>query len=51
VKGGIADPDGPEKKSSVSAAKDGSFTLPKASVTVLRGKLGATSRLETDKHN
>jgi hypothetical protein len=39
VKGGTADPDGPEKKYSMTAAKDGLFTLPKASVTVIRGKL------------
>ena len=40
MKGGIADPDGPEARSSVAAPKDGRFTLPKASVTVIRGKLG-----------
>jgi hypothetical protein len=39
VKGGTADPDGPDKKYSMTAAKDGLFTLPKASVTVIRGKL------------
>jgi hypothetical protein len=43
VKGGIADPDGPEARSSVAATKDGTFTLPKASVTVIRGKLGEFS--------
>jgi F5/8 type C domain len=39
VKGGTADPDGPEKKYSMPAAKDGLYILPKASVTVIRGKL------------
>jgi hypothetical protein len=38
-KGGIADPDGPEARSSVAASKNGTFILPKASVTVIRGKL------------
>jgi hypothetical protein len=41
VKGGSADPDGPQKRSSVPAAKNSTFTLPKASVTVVRGKLEA----------
>jgi len=40
IKGGIADPDGPESRSSVAAPQDGRFTLPKASVTIIRGKLG-----------
>jgi hypothetical protein len=40
VKGGTADPDGPPATSTVSAPKDGMFTLPTASVTVIRGKLG-----------
>jgi hypothetical protein len=39
IKGGIADPDGPPARSTVAAAKDTPFTLPKASVTVIRGKL------------
>jgi len=38
--GGVADPDGPETRSSLAAPKNGTFTLPKASVTVIRGKLG-----------
>ena len=42
VKGGTADPDGPEAKSSVTAPKDGVFTLPKASVTVIRGRLAGS---------
>jgi hypothetical protein len=49
VQGGVADPDGPEKKSSLSAPKDGLFTLPKASVTVIRGKLEAIPAHETGK--
>ena len=49
VQGGIADPDGPEKKSSLTAPKDGLFTLPKASVTVIRGKLEAIPAHETGK--
>src|SRR4030095_3521711 len=43
IKGGIADPDGPEARSSVAAPKDSRFTLPKASVTMVRGKLGEFS--------
>jgi len=37
--GGSANPDGPPAKSSVSASAEATFTLPKASVTVIRGKL------------
>ena len=40
IKGGIADPDGPESRSLMAAPADGRFTLPKASVTIIRGKLG-----------
>jgi len=40
--GGKADPDGPPRKSKVTAGMNTTFTLPKASVTVLRGRL-ATS--------
>ncbi len=36
-----ADPDGPPVVSTVHAAKETSFTLPKASLTVLRGRVGA----------
>ena len=43
LKGGIADPDGPQTRSSVTATEDGMFTLPRASVTILRGRLGAGS--------
>ena len=39
--GGSADPDGPPAKSSLTAGSDTLFTLPKASVTVIRGKLSA----------
>ena len=37
--GGSAEPDGPAAKSTISAAADTVYTLPKASVTVIRGKL------------
>lgn len=39
--GGIADPDGPAAKSTVNAGAATQFTLPAASVTVLRGTLAA----------
>lgn len=35
---GTADPDGPSVKSTIHAGKGTTFTLPAASVTVLRGK-------------
>ena len=38
--GGHADPDGPAARSTVNANASTKFTLPAASVTVLRGKLG-----------
>ncbi|HEY7304431.1 MAG TPA: discoidin domain-containing protein [Bryobacteraceae bacterium] len=37
---GHADPDGPEVKSAVAGGKDTVYALPKASITVLRGKTG-----------
>ena len=37
--GGSADPDGPAARSTISAGVDTIYTLPKASVTVIRGKL------------
>jgi hypothetical protein len=37
--GGSADPDGPALKTQVNASNNTTFTLPKASVTVLRGKI------------
>src|SRR5439155_20095040 len=37
--GGKADPDGPPRKSKVTASMNTTFTLPKASVTVIRGRL------------
>jgi hypothetical protein len=43
-KGGTADPDGPAARSTLTATEQISFTLPKASVTVIRGKL---SRADT----
>ena len=39
--GGTADPDGPAVKSTMIASAGTQFTLPAASVTVLRGKIGA----------
>jgi hypothetical protein len=41
VKGGTADPDGPLARSAVTADAGTTYTLPKASVTVVRGKLAA----------
>lgn len=38
-KNGHADPDGPPVRSTLKGGKDTKFTLPKASVTVLRGKI------------
>ena len=40
-KGGLADPDGPAVRSTMTAGADTTYTLPKASVTVVRGTLGA----------
>lgn len=37
---GNADPDGPAARSTIHAAPDTTFELPKASMTVLRGNLG-----------
>jgi hypothetical protein len=41
VKGGTADPDGPALKSTVNASAGTKFTLPAASVTVIRGSVAA----------
>jgi hypothetical protein len=38
--GGHADPDGPPSKTTVSGGADASYELPKASITVLRSRLG-----------
>jgi hypothetical protein len=38
---GFADPDGPLKHADENAQKDTLFDLPAASVTVIRGKIGA----------
>lgn len=38
---GHADPDGPQVKSTVSGGKDTIYSLPKASITILRGKIGS----------
>ncbi len=37
--GGSADPDGPAVKSTVTGREDATYTLPKASITVLKGKI------------
>jgi hypothetical protein len=37
--GGHADPDGPPAKSTVEGTKDALYQLPKASITVLRGRI------------
>jgi hypothetical protein len=37
---GHADPDGPPAKSKISASGDTLYTLPMASITVLRGSIG-----------
>jgi hypothetical protein len=37
--GGNADPDGPAARTAVKAGKDTVFTLPKASISVIRGKV------------
>jgi hypothetical protein len=42
-RGGQADPDGPAARSTISAVADTKFTLPKASVTVIRGHIAAKS--------
>ncbi len=39
LKGGMAEPDGPPARSSIAGGAGATYTLPKASVTVLRGKL------------
>ena len=38
-KGGYADPDGPLARSTLRGGEDSVYTLPKASVTVIRGKV------------
>jgi hypothetical protein len=43
-KKGHADPDGPPKTSALQAGQDTNYDLPAASVTVLRGTLGAPGR-------
>jgi hypothetical protein len=39
IKGGIADPNGPPARATITATASTSFNLAKASVTVIRGKL------------
>ena len=41
---GFADPDGPPAASVVSGEPRATFTLPKASITVLRGKIDEEAR-------
>jgi len=43
-KQGYADPDGPAAASTLQVPADGTYTLPPASVTVLRGKIAGVSR-------
>jgi len=43
MKGGMADPDGPPARAMITATASTSFNLPKASVTVIRGKLSTDS--------
>ena len=38
-KGGVADPDGPPVRSTLTASAESTYVLPKASITVLRGTL------------
>ena len=38
--GGHADPDGPPSRSTVAGGADALYQIPKASITVLRGKIG-----------
>ncbi len=38
---GHADPDGPQVKSTVKGGVDAVYSLPKASITIVRGKLGS----------
>jgi hypothetical protein len=40
INGGTADPDGPASRSTITGNASTRYTLPKASVTVLAGKLG-----------
>jgi hypothetical protein len=39
IRGGVADPDGPPTRTTIQAKPDTIYTLPKASVTVLRGNV------------
>jgi F5/8 type C domain len=45
--GGHADPDGPVLKHSITAGADTIYDLPKASMTVLRGKLAARGQINS----
>jgi len=50
VDGEMADPDGPPASTTVEARPDTIFTLPAASITVLRGKVVMRSVLMQDAH-
>jgi hypothetical protein len=43
IKGGTADPDGPAAKSTIDGGANTTYTLPKASITVLRGTLATNA--------
>jgi len=49
LNGGTADPDGPIARSTKTFEPDETFQLPKASVTVLRGRIGVPSSGTTEK--
>ena len=40
--GGMADPDGPAARATIAASRGTVFTLPKASITVLRGSISGS---------
>ncbi|HLJ87922.1 MAG TPA: discoidin domain-containing protein [Candidatus Angelobacter sp.] len=44
VRGGTADPDGPAKRSTLNAGADTIFELPKASLSVIRGKVHSAGK-------
>jgi hypothetical protein len=43
IRGGTADPDGPVVRSTIDGGRNTAYTLPRASITVLRGKLAFDS--------
>jgi len=44
IKGGWAEPDGPAVRATVQASRETSFVLPRASVSVIRGKIDGAGR-------